>query len=100
MIMQSTWKGSADTLEVVKEQIAERWGEEAANAYNPKINCFTFKQWQVNGFMVKRGEKALKSYTFVEVKDKKTEEIKKLRKTVCLFYRTQVEPMKTAGERK
>jgi len=50
--MQSTWKGSADTLEVVKEQIAERWGEEAANAYNPKINCFTFKQWQVNGFMV------------------------------------------------
>jgi hypothetical protein len=92
--MKSTWRGSVDTLELVKQQISERWGEEAANNYDPKTNCFTFKQWRTNGYTVKRGEKSLRSYTLVEVKDKKTEAIRKIRKTVCLFYQTQVEPLK------
>ena len=95
MTIESTWKGSADTLELVRKQIFDRWGEEDAQAYDPKTNCFTFKQWLKNGFVVRKGEKALQSYTFVEVKDKEGEELHKLRKTVWLFYRKQVGPVKT-----
>lgn len=92
--MQSTWKGSVDTLELVREQIFTRWGADAAVNYDPKANCFTFKQWKKNGYSVRKGEKALKSYTYVEVKDKETDEVRKVRKTVWLFYEAQVEPSK------
>ena len=98
MNIQSTWTGSADTYSVVRKQIAERWGEEESIRYNPKENCLTFKRWLLNGYRVKKGEKALKSYTFVEVKNDKEETVRTFQKTVNLFYEKQVEPIeKTAN---
>lgn len=92
MTIQSTWTGSSDTSELVKKQIFDRWGDEEAKRYNPNVNCLTFGQWKRYGYNIKKGEKALRSYTFVEAKDKKTKEIRKIRKTICLFCERQVEP--------
>ncbi|MEI7498703.1 MAG: ArdC-like ssDNA-binding domain-containing protein [Candidatus Falkowbacteria bacterium] len=102
MTIESTWKGSAETLELVRKQIAQRWGEADAEAYDPKTNCFTFKQWKRNGYVVKKGEKGIRSYTFVEAKSKdkdkanEAEDGMKYRKTVWLFYQKQVEPLPEA----
>ena len=94
--VKSNWTGSESTLNLVKKQIAQRWGEDEANRYNPKENCLTFKNWLKNGYIVKKGEKALKSFVIVEKKDKETGKvIEKTPKSINLFYELQVEP-KTA----
>ena len=87
----SNWKGSVNTAENVRKQILERWGQEEANQYDPKSNCLTFKQWIEHGYRVKKGEKAIKSFTMIEQKDEKGEVIRKFAKTVNLFYIHQVE---------
>ena len=93
---KSNWTGSENTFNLVQKQIAERWGQEEADRYDPKENCLTFRQWLVNGYIVRKGEKALKSFVIVEKKDKKTGEIiERLPKRINLFYEKQVEP-KTA----
>jgi len=94
--VKSNWTGSESTLNLVKKQIVERWGEDEASRYNPKENCLTFKGWLKNGYIVKKGEKALKSFVIVEKKDKETGKvIEKTPKSINLFYELQVEP-KTA----
>ena len=94
--VKSNWTGSESTLNLVKKQIAQRWGEDEANRYNPKENCLTFKNWLKNGYIVKKGEKAIKSFVIVEKKDKETGKvIEKTSKSINLFYELQVEP-KTA----
>lgn len=91
------WKGSLRTASMVAEQIANRWGIEAVQKYDPETNCFTYKTWQAMGFQVKRGEKALKSVTFVEANEKnketdeKTGNTFKYARNVALFYYLQVE---------
>ncbi len=50
-------------------------------------------RWLAQGYAVKKGQKALKSVTFVEVKDEKDKVIRKIRRTVNLFHRKQVEKM-------
>jgi N-terminal domain of anti-restriction factor ArdC len=85
------WKGSEKTAAIVKEEIANRWGEEEAENYDPRNNCFTFKTWRTKGYHVKKGEKAIRSMTFKEVKDEDTKEVKQYPKTVYLFYIKQVE---------
>jgi N-terminal domain of anti-restriction factor ArdC len=96
------WGGSDKTAEIVREEIAARWGEEEAENYDPLKNCFTLVTWNKLGYKVKRGEKAIRSVTYVA--DKKQQQGKeaetngegepKVRlypKTVYLFYRLQVE---------
>lgn len=90
-IIPSHWTGSVHTAEYVRKQILNRFGEEAANSYDPKHNCFTYNQWLENGYQVKKGEKAIKSFTLIEKKDEKGEVIRKYPKTVNLFYACQVE---------
>ena len=88
------WKGSLKTADAVRQEIANRWGEEEAEKYNPLENCFTFKTWVTKGYHVKKGEKAIRSMTLVEAKDEaadKEEEKRTYPKTVYLFYITQVE---------
>jgi len=87
----TNYRGSAITKEMVAKQIALRFGPEEVQNYNPYVNCMTFKQWLAAGYRVRRGEKALKSITYVELKDKNGEVIKKYPKTVNLFYEKQVE---------
>lgn len=90
----SNWKGSMTTRQKVENQIRERFGEEAATEYDPLTNCFPFRLWLNRGFVVKKGEKALQSITFVEKKDAQGNVIGKYPKKVFLFFKSQVEPLK------
>ncbi len=91
----SNWKGSETTKSLVRKQILARWGEKEGERYNPKVNCMTIKQWNENGYRVKKGEKALKSFVVIEKKDKKGEVIKRYPKRINLFYSKQVEEAKS-----
>jgi len=81
----STWTGSATTAELVKDQIVDRWGQDEANNYDPKSNCLTFSRWLENGYQVKKGEKAIKSFIVIEQKDEKGNVVRKYPKTINLF---------------
>jgi len=94
-IITSNWTGSEITSNLVRKQIFSRWGEEEAKKYDPSKNCFTFKSWQANGYQVKKGEKAIKSYIVIEKKDKQGEVLKKYPKTINLFYIKQVEKIRS-----
>ena len=89
--IKSAWTGSKKTFDIVRKQILARWGEDEANNYDPKSNCLTFNRWLKNGYKVKKGEKALKSFIVVEQKDKKGEVVCKYPKSINLFYVLQVE---------
>ena len=91
---KSNYKGSIATKKMVASQIKERWGEKEVAKYNPLKNCLPFRAWSEAGYMIKKGEKALKSITFVEVEDKAGNVVKKYPKTVNLFYIKQVEKVK------
>src|SRR2546425_13106777 len=93
------WKGSLKTADAVRDEIAQRYGEEEAKNYDPTKNCFTFKTWKAKGYFVKKGEKAIRSMTLIEAEDKEGKEDKEgeqtekrtYPKTVYLFYIKQVE---------
>jgi hypothetical protein len=99
----SYWKGSTKTADAVRDEIARRWGEEAAKEYNPLQNCFTLPTWNKLGYRVKKGEQAIRSITYVKAKDngeqeeqdnpegEEEPEVRKYPKPVYLFYKTQVE---------
>lgn len=89
--MTTNYKGSQATKQKVENQIIQRWGEEEAKNYDPSKNCMTYKQWLDNGYKVKKGEKAIKSFTVVEKKDEDGNPEKSYIKTVNLFYIKQVE---------
>jgi hypothetical protein len=90
--IRSPYKGSEKTYEMVKEQIAERWGDGCAEEYDPYIHVLPYGAWKDVGFRVRRGEKALKSITILEKKNEKGEVVK-IRKVVNLFHRCQVDPI-------
>ena len=90
---ESPYKGSLKTKEMVSAQIEERFGVEAVKEYDPYQNCFTFREWLRRGYKVKKGERALRSVTYVEKRDPMGNVIKKYPKTVCLFYVLQVSPL-------
>jgi hypothetical protein len=93
------WRGSTKTADAVREEIARRWGDNEAAKYNPLTNCFTIQTWNALGYRVKKGEKAIRSVTYVEgidqadnaAEDEDEQDVRTYRKTVYLFYRTQVE---------
>jgi hypothetical protein len=92
------WRGSERTADAVREEITRRWGDEEAAKYDPLTNCFTLQTWNKLGYRVKKGEKAIRSITYVEatantVEDDEDAEadVVTYPKTVYLFYRTQVE---------
>lgn len=87
----SPYRGSESTYEMVKEQIQERWGEECAEEFDPHTDAMPLVSWASYGYRVKKGEKALKSVTYVEVKNDKGEVEKKIRRVVNLFHKNQVQ---------
>jgi antirestriction factor ArdC-like protein len=94
--MSSDWKGSTQTLTHVAHQIEERFGVEAVKEYDPTLNCFTYKGWKERGFQVRKGEKGVKSVTFIpgKKKDKKGNESDAVYpKSITLFWKSQVEPI-------
>lgn len=86
----SNWQGSENTKATVMAQIATRFGEERAKEYDPMKNCFTFNHWKSIGYTVKKGEKALRSVTFI-TKDNENGKEDKFMRSVCLFFIDQVE---------
>lgn len=84
------YKGSAMTFEMVKNQIKERWGEAEAELYTPDI-CLPFRAWVKAGYRIRKGEKAIKSVTFIPMENEEGQELRKIPKTVNLFYILQVE---------
>jgi hypothetical protein len=95
---ESHWQGSPKTAMLIRGQIAERWGEQEAAKYHPDTNCFTFNTWLAKGYKVKKGEKALRSYTIISkpAAEDQEEEMIRYPKGVCLFYILQVEKCQEA----
>src|SRR5690242_2479249 len=90
------WKGSDKTAEIVRKEIAKRYGEQEAQHYDPQVNCFTLPTWNKLGFRVRKGEKAIRSMTLIEkedpnAKEGEQEDVRTYPKTVYLFYIKQVE---------
>ena len=75
---------------MVREQIRERWGDELANEFNPHVDAMPLFSWTAYGYRVRKGEKALKSVTFVEQKNEAGEIVNKIRRSVNLFHHCQV----------
>jgi len=100
-VQLSTWKGSEDTYKLVRQQILDRFGPEAAEQFDPLKNCFTFNHWRAIGYMVKKGEKSLKSYTWIKVE--KVVDGKTVTETFCkdvhLFFAAQVHPLNSGTKR-
>lgn len=91
--VKSNYRGSPDTYELVKKQIAERWNQQTADEYNPEVDVMTYKKWLENGRKVRLGEKALRSMTMVEKKDDKGN-ITKFPRQVCLFHHLQTRKLR------
>jgi hypothetical protein len=83
--MSSNWTGSQKTAEMIRNQIMERFGPEAAKLYDPTTNALTFREASKRGYRVKKGETSLKSITFIEA-DGLNGQKKKFYKTVHLFF--------------
>lgn len=86
----SPYRGSEATYEMVKAQIADRWGEEAAEEFDPHTDAMPLISWASYGYRVRKGEKALRSVTYVEKKNEKGEVERKIRRVVFLFHKRQV----------
>lgn len=79
---------------MVASEIEKRWGENEVEKYDAERNCLTFSKWLSLGHVVRKGEKAIRSRTFVEKKDTEGKVIKRIPRTVFLFYYLQVEKAK------
>lgn len=75
---------------MVREQIRERWGNELADEFDPYHDAMPAVSWMAYGYRIRKGETALKSVTFVDVKDEKGDVTKKIRRVVNLFHHNQV----------
>ncbi|MDD2785911.1 MAG: hypothetical protein PHS79_03395 [Patescibacteria group bacterium] len=87
------YRGSERTAKMVRDQIRERFGLSVADLYDPSSNVRTFRSWLKLGYGVKKGEKALKSVTVIERKDKDGNVLATYPKIVYLFHQSQVEPL-------
>ena len=76
---------------MVQDQLRERYGDEVADEFDASVDAMPLISWAAYGYRVRKGEKALKSITYVEVKNEKDEVIKKIKRTVNLFHRRQVQ---------
>jgi hypothetical protein len=89
----TSYRGSELTKSMVEDQLIEKYGKAELKNLDCYHNMRTFHSWLKLGFKVKRGEKAIKSITFVEQKDSSGKIIKKFRRPVSLFYYRQVEKL-------
>ena len=88
----SPWRGSEKTAEDVREQIRERFGDDAAEDFDPSTDAMPFSSWLAQGYQVRKGSKALKSITIIEMKDPDDEKkVRKVRRVVNLFHRRMVD---------
>lgn len=90
----SGYTGSKITRDMVASEIEKRWGPKEVEKYNADTNALTFIKWTSLGYRIIPGEKAIRSFTVVEKKDKDGRVIKRFKRTVFLFYYKQVQRAK------
>ena len=89
----SGFTGSTTTHDMVAAEIERRWGKAEMKRYDAERNCLTFSRWLSLGYAPRKGEKAIRSITFIEQKDEKGNVIKKHPRPVFLFYVKQIQPV-------
>ena len=87
----SPYRGSEKTYELVRKQVRERYGDECAESFDPSCDAMPFVCWANYGYRVKRGEKAFRSVTVIEMKNDKGEVQMRYPRSVLLFHKKQVE---------
>ena len=87
----SPYRGSEATYEMVKEQLRQRYGDKCANEFDAYTDAMPLISWASYGYRVRKNEKALKSVTYLEVKNDRGEIEKKIRRVVNLFHKNQVQ---------
>ncbi|HEY4506306.1 MAG TPA: hypothetical protein VJJ24_02580 [Candidatus Paceibacterota bacterium] len=87
----SPWRGSEKSEADVRKQIREKYGDECADEFQASTDAMPYRSWASYNFRVKRGERALKSITILEIRNEKDEVVRKVKRTVNLFHRKQVE---------
>jgi len=87
----TAFTGSETTKTMILNQVRERWGEAEVKNFDPRHSARTFKSWLSLGYRVRKSEKALKSITYVEVKDTQGNVTKKYKRPCFIFYYRQVE---------
>ena len=90
-LIASNWTGSQKTAELVRSQIRERFGQEAATLYDPASNALTFKEAAKRGYRVKRGETSLKSFTLIDKLEPSGQTVKVVRPVNLFFLPMQCE---------
>ena len=96
----SEYRGSSLTRSLAEEEIEKRWGKSELKNYDPYHNARTFQSWLKCGYKVRRGEKAIRSITYVETRDADGNVLKCIKRPCFLFYVRQVEPIKKSYENK
>ncbi len=84
-VLATNWSGSQKTAQLVRQQILERFGPEAAEQYKPESNTMTYREALKRGYKVIKGQRSLKSITFVEKEESNGATIR-IPRTVHLFF--------------
>lgn len=96
---ESPYTGSSLTREIAEDAIRQRYGDAEVKKLDCYHNLRSYKGWLSLGFQVKKGEKAIRSFTITEVKDSEGNVVKKIKRPVFLFYFKAVEPAKKDEEK-
>lgn len=87
----TNWSGSERTKSAAAEEVRLRYGESELANFDPARSMRTFRSWLQLGFVPKKGERAIKSFAVVEIKDKESGKVvKKFARKINLFYYRQV----------
>jgi hypothetical protein len=87
----SPWRGSEKTAEQMREQIRERFGDEAAESYDPSKHVMSLRSWSRYGVRVNPGESALRTYTLIENETEEEGEHKRVRRSIPVFHYLQTD---------
>lgn len=89
----SDFTGSKTTHAMVATEIEKRWGKEEVKKYDPYKNTLTFKKWLSLNYVPRKGEHAIRSLTFCEIKNPDGTVAKRIKRPCFLFYYRQVTPV-------
>lgn len=89
----STYKGSKATADILAEKIKAKYGPAELKNYNPNTSMMTYPSWFKLGFKPRKGEKAMRSVTYIDIKNDQGVVIRKQKHDVCLFYYRQMVPL-------
>ena len=91
----SPYRGSENTAKMVRDEIRKRWGDKAAEEYNPYFTTRTYRDWSKLSYRPRRGERAIKSIVLVPAEeDEQGNVTKTYPKVINLFHINQVERLK------